>query len=32
MKITQGAIEWLNESNKDLKQPVIAVVERVYRG
>ena len=32
MKITPEALSWLNESTKDLKEPVIAIVERVYRG
>jgi hypothetical protein len=32
MKITPAALEWLKESTKEITDPVIAVVERVYRG
>jgi len=32
MKITEAALNWLGDATKDIKDPVIAVVERVYRG
>lgn len=32
MKLSEEAKTWLNESTKEMKKPVIAVVERVYRG
>jgi putative lipoic acid-binding regulatory protein len=32
MKISDAALKWLGDATKDLKDPVIAVVERVYRG
>lgn len=32
MKISQAALNWLGDATKEIKDPVLAVVERVYRG